>query len=87
MGSPHLGKAAMKVAVGVPPELFPPREHMVVSLIWHIVLAIFGLALPMMIFVMPTLAGLVVAIVIAGVTALPTLAHLLRLTRTEKWQE
>ena len=47
-----LGESVMNVAAGVPPELFPAREQMAVSLGWHIILACFGVAFPTMIFVM-----------------------------------
>jgi hypothetical protein len=40
------------LAADAPPGLFPAREQMAVSLGWHIILACFGVAFPMMIFVM-----------------------------------
>jgi cytochrome d ubiquinol oxidase subunit I len=40
------------LAADAPPGLFPTREQMAVSLGWHIILACFGVAFPMMIFVM-----------------------------------
>lgn len=47
-----LRESAMSLAAGAPPELFPAREQMAVSLGWHIILACFGVAFPTMIFVM-----------------------------------
>jgi hypothetical protein len=40
------------LAADAPPGQFPAREQMAVSLGWHIILACFGVAFPMMIFVM-----------------------------------
>jgi cytochrome bd ubiquinol oxidase subunit I len=40
------------LAADAPPGLLPAREQMAVSLGWHIILACFGVAFPMMIFVM-----------------------------------
>src|SRR6201991_4317044 len=42
----------MILAANAPPGLLPAREQMAVSLGWHIILACFGVAFPMMIFVM-----------------------------------
>ena len=47
-----LRESAISLAAGAPPELFPAREQMAVSLGWHIILACFGVAFPTMIFVM-----------------------------------
>jgi cytochrome bd ubiquinol oxidase subunit I len=40
------------LAADAPPGLFPAREQTAVSLGWHIILTRFGVAFPMMIFVM-----------------------------------
>ena len=40
------------LAADAPPGLFPASEQMAVSLGWHIILTCFGVAFPMMIFVM-----------------------------------
>ena len=42
----------MILATDAPPGLLPAREQMAVSLGWHIILACFGVAFPMMIYVM-----------------------------------
>ena len=42
----------MILATDAPPGLLPAREQMAVSLEWHIILACFGVAFPMMIYVM-----------------------------------
>src|ERR1700752_2008267 len=42
----------MMLAADAPPGLLPAREQMAMSLGWHIILACFGVAFPMMIFVM-----------------------------------
>jgi cytochrome d ubiquinol oxidase subunit I len=47
-----LRESVINLAAGAPPELFPAREQMAVSLGWHIILACFGVAFPTMIFVM-----------------------------------
>lgn len=48
----YLAASVMNTAAGGPPDLFPAREQMAVSLGWHIILACFGVAFPAMIFVM-----------------------------------
>src|SRR6202171_4589454 len=47
-----LRESVINLAAAAPPELFPAREQMAVSLGWHIILACFGVAFPTMIFVM-----------------------------------